>query len=256
MAEREPLEQIRAGLQRGNFVDVLKGDTRLPGEKATDLYFLNVPSTGRSEIVATPDQVMGIHNKVQVIVAWLMHKGQPGTSHPDYEYHIVNEVNTPEQLEHMYWCVREPFSVTTYFFPGGGWEEYVNFVRRKSKLSVLKDDKEKGVYIDLDFTHTGFFGLDVSFMGEAREDEPTPPDEEPDYMTGVLVEEYVEDAKREIQEFEERLKREGKKLQVVQDYYYSGERPMEEMSDEEYALIDQYLSEFMKLKEIQAWFEG
>ncbi|MBI2018703.1 hypothetical protein HYS96_03255 [Candidatus Daviesbacteria bacterium] len=241
MKEREPLEQIRVSLQRGNLVDISRGDTRLPGEKQADLYFLNVPSTGRSEITATPDQVMGIRNKVQVIVGWLMQQGQLGTDHPDYEYRIANEINTPEELQHMYWHEQDPFSATAYSVPGEG--PYL--------LAVAKIDKEKGADIDFSFTHTGDFELEVSLVGEAREDEPTPSDELPEYMKKVVVEEYVEDAKRKIEEYKERLKREGRKLEVVQDYYYSGERPLEEMSDEEYALIEQVLNEFMELNRIQ-----
>lgn len=248
MPEREPLDQIRASLQRGNFVDLLRGDTRHAGKKQLGLYFSNTASTGRSEIPVSSEQLASLLLKVDQISRWLFGNGQSGRNHPDYQIRIEDKLNTPEEMERIYFHKRGPFEATTYLFQKGDSRDSA---KEDPKLRLSQDIQDKKAFICIDFLWNNKFELEVQFIEALGKDEPTPPDEIPEEMKGIIVEEYWKEAQREIREYEEKMREQGEDLERLQDYYYSGERPVNEMNSEEYAVITQCVDEFMLLEGIK-----
>lgn len=234
MSEREPLEQLRASLQRGNFIDLLGGDTRHAGRKYLDLYLSNTASTGRSEVPVLPEQLPPLLGKVDQISKWLSENGRSGSDYPNYQIRIEDELNTPEELEHMYYYEKGPFEASTYLV---GIEE--------PKLRLFKNLQDKRTLICIDFLWNNRFELEVQFGEVCRADEPTPSDEVPAEIERFIIKEHWEEAQRQLRECEEKMREEGKILERLQDYYYSAERPVSEMNQEECDLITQCLDEFM-----------
>lgn len=258
MPERDPIDILRDRVAMGNWQELLKGDASLPGERKLNRKLFNIASP-RTESVIDTLQTQTLLIRITQIRTWLLENGQLGTEHPDYQYWINEEMDTPEVIADMAFLQKPPYEAYAY---RNAHDQDESFTILHEALELTAEDNSKDTRIVAKFGHVGYYELRVDFHeSRRRETSPTQSPEPSPFLKslaelGVGTEEEWVKTKKEVKQLVEdaiaadRLSRDYQ--QVLEDSYYSAVRPLAEMTDYEYAVVMKYFDMFIKDNQIPA----